>query len=415
MKHTYFTRMVIPVIGIAFGFFIGTGCSTLAPQNSTETERTAADRDLQKRLARIDSQIADNPENAEAYFQKGEVLSSLAQRQTPPEKRADYYRQMQQALAEAGILHQNEGNPQGKETVDELLQVSWSFEHNQGVEILQTDSTLSSTDFNTAAAHFNNAIIIIPDSAISYRMKARALYRDHQTGQAIQTLEAARRQIDRLPGSYLEQLAYLYLENSQHQQAVELYEEAEAFSDDNLNLLHGLANAYITSNRHRSAAQLLARLVENEPENIIYLESYGTELYKLAMQQLDSLRSRDIQDSQAIQQVKARSDTLMQRAQNQFKKTLQLDPENPEFKQQLAHSYKNYAAKLSQVQPLFPEEYQETISDQIESNLTNAVTLYEELVEQQPDQAGFWESLYQAYSYLGMEDQANEAKVKANL
>lgn len=405
--------MAIPLIGIAFGFFIG--CSTLSPKKESESDGTQSERDLKNRLAQIDSQLTQNPDNAEAYYQKGEVLNRLAQRQNPPGNRAEYYRQMQKSLAEAGSLHLEKNNPQAEEKVDELLQVSWSFEHNQGVEILQTDSTLKNDDFNTAAAHFNNAIIIIPDSAVSYKMKARALYRNHDVDGAIQTLEKARERIEELPSSYIEQLAYLYLESGQHQHAVDLYEKAETFSDNNLNLLHGLANAYITANEHKQAIQLLATLVENEPENMIYLESYGTELYKLGMLKFDSLRSENFQDSLAMQRTKASADTLMSRAQNQFKKTLKLNPDNTEFKQKLANSYKNYAVKLTQVKSLFTEEIQAEISQKVDSNLKEAVNLYEELVDQQPNKSDYWKNLYQAYSYLGMQDKANQAKVKANL
>ena len=412
MKYTYFTRMAIPFIGIAFGFFIG--CSTLSG-NKTESDGSLSQKDLKKRLSKIEANISSNPDNAEAYYQKGDVLSKLAQRQNPPAKRASYYQEMQNALAKASAIHQSGSQTQGEEKIDELLQVNWSFEHNQGVKILQTDSTLNNNDLNNAADHFNNALIIIPDSAVSYKMKARALYKNHKIDEAIQTLNTARNRVEDLPTSYIEQLAYLYLESNQTQRAIDLYEEAESFSSDNLNLLHGLANAYITADQHKEAIKLLGTLVENKPENIIYLESYGTELYSVGMQQLDSLQSFNAEDSLAIQQTKASADTLLNMAKNQLRKILNQNPDKTEIKQQLADINKNYAAKLSQIKSLYSQSKQQEIENQIQNSLSNAVNLYEELVEQQPDKTEFWKHLYQAYSYLGMQEQANEAKAKANL
>ncbi|MDZ7692617.1 MAG: tetratricopeptide repeat protein [Balneolaceae bacterium] len=413
MKRNYFTRMVIPVIGIAFGFFFG--CSSVSNVNETQNESTLSEKQLKQRLQQIEDRISENPDNSEAYYQKGDVLYSLAQKQAPPENRVSYYRNMQNALVEAGNLYESSGNETGSENVDELLQVSWSFEHNRGVELMQADSTLTNDSYAKAASHFNNAITIIPDSVVSYKMKARALYRGNRAEQAIQTLETARSQIDNLPSAQLEQLAFLYLETNQHKKAVELYEEAETFSDNNLNLLHGLANAYIMAGRHKEAVNLLSTLVENEPENIIYLESHATELYQLGIQHYNSLDSISESDSLALQQTKAEADTLLNMAENQLKKILQQNPDDVDIKEQLARIYKNHAVHLSQIKPLFSQNKQSDIEEEVVASLSNAVTLFEELAENQPQDSRYWKNLYQAYSYLGMQEEANEAKAKANL
>lgn len=413
MKRTYFTRMAIPIIGIAFGFFIS--CSTLSTQNRSQSENALSEQELKNELESVENQISKTPDNPAAYYRKGELLHRIAQRQNVPDNRTAFYRQMQNTLARASALHKTSKNAQEEEKVDELLQVSWSFEHNQGVEILQADSTLNNDHLNKAASHFNNAITIIPDSAVSYKMKARALYRNHRVENAIQTLEAARNRIGDLPSQYLEQLAFLYLENGENQKAVKLYEEAETFSDDNLNLLHGLANAYITANNHKKAIQLLGTLVDNKPDNVIYLESYGTELYRLGAQQFDSLNSLDTSDSLSRQKIKASADTLMNRAEEQFRKVINLNPESIDPKENLAHLYKNYAVKLTQIKSLFSSTNQKNIEEQLQENLSEAASLYEELVQQSPDQNEYWKHLYQVYSYLGMTEKAKEAKAKANI
>ena len=405
--------MAIPFIGIAFGFFIS--CSTLSSNQRPESGDTLTAEDLKNQLGDIEQRISGNPENPEAYYQKGSVLGKLAQRQEVPGDRTSYYRQMQAALSEATQRYERGGKVQRTETIDELLQVNWSYEHNQGVEILQNDSTTNAEDFSRAAAHFNNAIIIIPDSAVSYKMKARALYQNGDTEMAIKTLEAARSQIEDLPGSYIEQLAYLYLEQDRPQEAITIYEETQPFSEENLNLLHGLANAYITADWHRRAIQLLGRLVKNEPGNPVYLESYGTELYRLGVRHYDSLSSESSMDSLEMAKTRAGADTLFAMAKNQFRTLVEGNPQQLEYKQQLADMHKNHAVKLNQVKSLFPEPVQREMQNQLETSLTDAATLYEDLTEQRPDRTVYWENLYQVYSSLGMQERANEVKAKANL
>lgn len=414
MSRTFFSRIAILVqLGIAFGFFIG--CSVILNKSESDSSSPATE-ELEQRLAQIERELEQNPGNAEAFYQKGSVLNKLAHQQSKPENRADYYRQMQQSLSKSGSVFQASDNRQGTEKVDELLKVSWSFEHNQGVEILQTDSTLKSSDFNRAAAHFNNAVTIIPDSAVSYKMKAQAHYRNHEVGQAIETLETASNRIEQLPSGMLEQLAFLYLEEKQHKKAIELYEEAESFSDKNLNLIHGLANAYITAGEHAKAVELLLALVESEPDNVIYLESYGTELYRMGIQKFDSLLAVPRDDSVSVQRYYDQANSLLSQATDQLEKARELNPENIALKKQLAFVYQNYAAHLKQLIPQFDETRREKIEQQIETQLSEAIPLFEELVNQDTEQTReYWKQLYRAYTYLGMQQKATEAKAKANL
>ena len=406
---------ILVQIGIAFGFFIG--CSVFQSISNSESERgsppTAAE--LEQRLNEINSELTADPDDAEAYYQKGRVLNMLAHRYNAPEQRTGYYRQLRQALQKSGSLFDASTNRRGSEKVDELQKVSWSYEHNQGVEILRTDSTLISSDFTRAAAHFNNAITIIPDSAVSYKMKAQAHYRNHQVDQAIETLEAGYNRIEQPPSSLLEQLAFLYLEEKQHRKAIELYEKAESFSDKNLNLIHGLANAYIMAGEHAGAAELLQALVESQPENVIYLESYGTELYKLGIQAYDSLMAAAT-DSSEVRQYYRRANSLVDRAANRLREAFELNQENIGLKRQLAYVYQNQAAHLKQAKSRLGASLQPEIEQKIEASLSSAISLFEELVNQDPDQTQlYWMQLYRAYAYLGMQQKATEAKAKANL
>ncbi|MDX1671666.1 MAG: tetratricopeptide repeat protein [Balneolaceae bacterium] len=409
MQHSI-TRIASLVL--AFGFFIG--CSVL-PFNNRPADTASLDyQQLQERLTTLNRQLSASPNNADLYHQKGNVLHELAQRTEEANRREDLYQQMNTALRRAKTLYEKENAAVGIDQVDELLKVSWSNEHNQGVEILQNDSTLVSRNFQHAATHFQNAITIIPDSVISYKMKAQAHYRNHNYREAIATLEEARRQIDPLPASVMEQLGFLYLESNQNEKAVELYEKAESISEQSLNLIHGLANAYIKAGQHQKAVELLTILVENEPDNIIYQQSRGIELYLLGASRIEELVSRYQAGQQPDENLEETADSLFSEAEIQLEEARRLNRESEEIQKALAQFYHNTASKYMKLQKTARQDSAE-IGEKIRYYLRQSIPLTEQLAESNPDREEWWKQLYQAYAFLGMTDKADQVKEKANL
>lgn len=415
MRST-FTRMVIPIyLGIAFGLFIG--CSTLS--SSTERSSHIEDNSLSKKelraeLKRVNDSLAGSPEqaNPEIYYQKGYILSELAQKEAQPSARSAFYKEMQHTLRKADQLFDQSDHADGRQKTDELIKVRWSHEHNQGVEIIQTDEVVESSDYEKATAHFNNATIILPDSVISYKMKARAQYRNNQPKQAIKTLEEAKRHIDPLPSLIMEQLAFLYLETGQAPKAVAAYEEAESFSEDNLNLIHGLANAYISVDNHQKAVELLNLLVEEEPENIIYAQTRGTELYYSGASKIDSLSSTSDPANNITPEVIGEIDLLFEEAEKQLKSLLDANPDNPELMQTLAFFYKNSAAGYQRLTSHLSGDIHDDVNQKIEDYLQSSIPLFVTLTGEQPEEKALWRNLYQVYSFLDMDQKAKEIESK---
>lgn len=400
----YFTRIASLVL--AFGFFIS--CSTLqSPNQENRTARDLSEQQIEQRLDSLSEQINTDDQKPDLYYEQGSLLTKLAQKQDEPKNRTDIYANARQSLTQAANLY----DPgEQTEKVEELLNVTWSNEHNQGVQILQDDTTTERTDYNRAAAHFKNATVIIPDSTISYEMGARAYYQSQQSQEAIEILNEARDNVEGLPVSLLEQLAFLYLENDQQQEAVEIYEEAEAFSDQNLNLLHGLANAYINAGEHQKATELLDQLIAIEPENVIYAQSLATELYFQASEQLQSL-SADLHEDEQIDSTSfAEADSLLDRAENQFEQIVDQKPSDYELKLSFANFYHNAASKYQQLQPLVEEPMKDELDEIINRYISSAIPLFEQVAENNPEESDVRQKLYQAYSYLGMDEKARNIK-----
>lgn len=407
------TRIVIPIIGITFGFFIG--CSTLSsPSKKTVPPDELTKQELSVEITSVNKQIEAGQADADLYYHKGYLLTQYAQKLEEPAERTATYRELQTTLQKAEKLFEVANLPSGKQKVDELLKITWSSEHNLGVQIMQSDSTLENEDYEKAATHFKNATEVLPDTAISYKMQARAYYRNGKATQALTTLETARSQIEDLPPEMLEQLAFLYLETEQPAKAVAIYEEAETrFSSNNLNIIHGLANAYISAGEHEKAIDLLNELVENEPDNIIYAQTLATEYYRLGSSRLSNIIDGSA-PSENIEALLAEADSLFTQARQQLESSISRNNGNQELMKAIARFYQNSAAKYQKVLPEVSDDKKDGINEIIRDYLSSSIPVYESLAQQNPDTQDYWENLYQVYSYLGMSEEAEEAKSKIN-
>lgn len=393
---------------LAFGFFIS--CSTLQSSNhSNDAPDELPQQQLSGQITLLEQKIDSSPDNPDLHFQKGKLLTKLAQKYDDPSDRSSHYLEARHALTKASALY-GDSNKSGYEKVNDQLNITWSIEHNQGIKLMQAESA-GKPDYNKAAAHFDNATLIIPDSAISYTMEARSLYKDQQQQKAIETLEDARKKISNPPVLLLEQLAFLYLENDKPQKAVAVYEQAESFSDQNLNLLHGLSNAYINAGNHDKAIRLLTQLITNEPENIIYGQSLATEYYFLAKKEMDSVINKLANKDADLEDTKfSIADSLLKQAEKQFIRINQGNSGNKELTERFAKFYLNSASKYQQLLPYLRSNNKKEIESQITQFLSSSIPLLETLTEQNSGDSEIWRHLYRAYSILGMEREAKSAK-----
>jgi len=396
---------------LAFGFFIS--CSTLLsnkekPKKSTDN---LSQTQIQKRLDTLDQQIASGKDTPNIFYQKGLLLARLAQKKKAPSDRTSIYRNVFETFKKAEALYPD-STEKKTEKIQQLLKVSWSNEHNQGVQILQKDSTLSSSDYQTAAAHFKNATIIIPDSSISYKMEAQAYYKDQQMDKAITVLEEARNNVRDVPDKLLEQLAFLYSETKQPRKAITIYKQIETASKQNLNMIHGLANAYIAAEEHQQAVGLLEMLIKKEPGNVIYQQTLATELYSVASQQMDTVTAKLRNGSNLKETNFETADSLLSKAEQQFKQLVKENPEDLDIKRSFATFYQNSASEYQQLLPRVNKNQKTIIEEQITQSLSSSIPLLEELVKKKNSEKSAWEELYQAYTYLGMKEKAANAKSK---
>lgn len=402
-------RTATPIfIGVVF--FLSVGCSTfLSSNNQSSSQSDNSEQQLTDEIAAIEENIEQNPSDGDLYLRKAKLLQQMAQQKAEPAQRTPIYREMSATLEEAEKQLNESGQASSMQEIDEFLNVSWSNEHNQGVQETQSDSSLAQTDFEKAISHFNNATIILPDTAISYQLKARTQYQNRDTEGAIQTLENARENIEPLPVELIEQLAFLYLETGQTDQAANIYKQAESVSNEDSNILHGLANTYIEAEEHYKALEVLNILTDQEPDNIIYVKAKGTQLYFAGTQKMDSLQIENI-DQEKKERLFSEGDSLCSEATTYFQQAFEENEQDDQWKQELADFYHTVSAKYQQALPYLPESLEDPARQKITDFLETSIPLYRSLVEQYPEKELFWNNLYIAYSYLDMDEEAEQAK-----
>lgn len=389
-----FTR--IAGLVLAFGFFIS--CSTLNPtKNQTTSVDKLSETELEQGVGEINDSIASGDSSDTIFFKRGLYLIKLAQKKSPS-KRMPLYRDARSSLQ---LIDRDPD-----EDIRQLLSVSWSNEHNHGVKILQDDSTLDEKEYSRAGIHFENATVVIPDSIVSYEKGVQAYYKSGQPEKAISLLEKGQKNIDSLPEHMLEQLAYLYLENGEGQKAISIYEEAEEFSEQNLNLMHGLSNAYIRTGEHKKAIAILENLSEMQPSNLLYRESLATELYLLANQKIDSLVSKGNVTEGNLENI----DRLLSKSVENLSTAVKRDSTNNSFTESLANLYLNIAANYQQLAEVCSDSQNQQVKSKINNYLSSSLPLLQTLTKAYPDRNIYWKDLYQAYTLLGKKEEALNAK-----
>ncbi|HKJ31233.1 MAG TPA: tetratricopeptide repeat protein [Balneolales bacterium] len=422
----YITRMA--GILLAFGFFFG--CNNTTTSHFQAAKLNLNQQDYSKALSSINKAIKKNPQNPESYYYKGYILNKMASENNEPSNNEHLYREMRHALMKAKSLFKKSPNVDSNDhKIDNLLTQSWSKEHNLGVKIMKNDSSLTQKDLNNALAYLNNATIIQPDSEITYEVKSDVYYRLGDLPKAVNSMETAVAKSNDHTKEELERLAFLYLENQQYDHAIDTYKEALEDNPGNINLLHGLENAYLANGNHQQAVALIKRLINKDPNNAEYRMAYGTQLFSIGKQYLQKLTSvskqmmsfakqnDNYQNDNNYQALKDSANSLDSEAQNYFNsaenqllKSQSIDSTNINTDYALGILYHDYATAYLNMEKVIPnKKLAELYKGRIQKLYKESLPYLEKVANNQPQTPSYWKILYKVYNYLGFKAKADSA------
>jgi len=397
-------------------------------------------KDYQKALTSIDKAIAQDSTDAEAYYYKGYIYQKMADNETNVAQRTDDYKKMNQNYDEAKRLYKKLDKTDAKEMT--LMRMStvnmWTQEHNAAVHLAANDSTRQAGDLNKAVDHLLNAIAIAPDSLISYEVLAEVYNMQGKTDQAEGVLEKALQKSNKPPINDYLRLAQFYQNNKKFDKAVMVLKKAKNDYPNDVKITQSLANTYLAMNDDENAIAAVKSLIDSDPNNVQYHLVYGTELYKMAMTMNDTLTNRydrifNMQQEQKQNNNKANQSTIDKlqesnkklasdienmtgKAETQLKYVIDHKPKDPTAYNTMGVIYQNKAAALFQMRNNTNDnEKAQSYDAQAKDALKKALPYYQKAAELDPNNQGYWQSLFRVYTALGMKEKAQEAMKKAGM
>ncbi|MEX2601315.1 MAG: tetratricopeptide repeat protein [Balneolaceae bacterium] len=390
---------------LAFGFFFFSSC-TLFNHTVEDSETRLQSGNPESALSEVNRVLEEDGHNEDALLLKAEILAELARMEDSPDRRENYYREMRETLSTPGF----EPSGRFRSRRDQLSRSAWNREQEAGLRLLQQENA---RNYRQIVSHFENAIVINPDSSTTYSLKATTHYSNGDLRLAIETLETGRNRILDFPADYSEKLAFLYLEEGQLEQSASLYRYLLDRDPDNTSIRDGLINAHILAGNHHESVPLLRELAGESPENIHYQESLVTELVFRASGLADSLSGvPSLSEADADELIRQ-----LEEAEQMIRSLIDRQPSREEFTYAAAALYKNSAQILLSLSD--SEHVQETLADSLRERsnhlLHTALPLWETVAERNPENREIWNSLYQIYTQLGMSEEAEATRSRINL
>ena len=255
--------------------------------------------------------------------------------------------------------------------------------------------------FDMAIDAYNNAIMLEPDSAETYRNLAFVYLTTGQTEESVEPLkklveiEQAEEGYQYLGEVYYTLGANIMNDFKSSANAQDSVKAMDYFDKSIVTLEEGLTkypensemqvartSAYIGAGRIAEAIDASKILVDNEPNNKIYRYNYGVLL-------LNAERYPE--------------------AETQLLEALKIDPEYENAIYNIGVTYVKWGTAMNK-----EAEQKGTISEDYKKKYEAALPYMEKVVEKDATNVAIWELLGKVYSVLGMTDDANNAFKKAD-
>ena len=404
-------------------------------------------KDFDKAIEATDMAIAADSSNAYAYYYKGYILSEKAKSISDPNGRPEVYQAMKNAFSRATNWY-NEAPPEdaGKAML-QLTQIeniqggAWGEEVNKALQLVQSDST-TVEDQNLAVAHMNNALVLQPDTMISYDYLGQIYLLSERPADAVQTYERAMDAGLELDYVMYRRMGELYSQLEQPDKQVSILNQAMESHGDSTALIIDLANAYINAEDSDGALSSLRLLIEKQPENAEFRLVYASRAYGMSdtfgkemkdvydeifeIERLPEFKSKDkkvkaeinerIKAKQArITELEAEIAKINEDVIAELSKAIELAPQNPRAYYVLGAVHQNSAVSIQEKRNNASDKEYEKLTTQMKEVLRKAATNYEKATEINPDNKDYWASLFQVYTSLGENDKALEAMEKAGM
>ncbi len=374
-------------------------------------------KDYQRALENINKALETEPDNAEAHVLKGDILAELLSETSYDEERTGYVGEMVGAYTQALML-----DPENLSHVTRQRSRLYGNEFVLAMEAYrdadQSGGRERADRFVTAARHFRNASMILPDSVDALINEAYAYYNAGAAQEAADAFEAAIAlgNKDRKLFIYLAQtydLMAMELADSQtrpayYREMIRVLEMAREQYPSDEEIRRLLLNAYAASDMTTEAKSFYEEIFPMEQDDPIYLYNYGTLLLRQEDHEgaIRMLQKAVVLDSSYV-------NALFNLGAAYVNYGVSVDGQY----RTVENSLRNGARRLSSQETARLEDQKNTL-EQSKSNLFRQAIVHleaaRELMESDlSDTSGVCDALYRAYAQTNQRSRAEEARVCA--
>ncbi len=248
------------------------GCSS--DPNVEGAKLDLRNKDYDRALSNLETALAANPDNAEAWELKGQVLAEKAFETVGVDEHVALISEMSAAFRRAESI-----DPLLTESVTRSMAIAYVREFERGIQAFNRGSD-DSAEYMSAATYFGAAGTIQPDSAGAYVNQAYAYLNAGAEMQAAAPFEKALELGDTDVETY-RFLSRIYISNNRADEAVTLLETAAEIYPRNVDLQAELLNAYQVAGQVDRALETYAKAVADNPENKLFRYNYGSLLVQV--------------------------------------------------------------------------------------------------------------------------------------
>lgn len=421
------------------------GCGSSNPL-ADEAQNNLKSQDFEAAIASAEKSIEQYPGDPLGYYYKAVSLGELARSKDDPTERADYYEQMNEAFETArAVADTSENKPSELGNIPGVKVAIWQTEFQRGVDLVTDDSVMSTVENATEQSlyHLRNATDIQPDSASTWNVLAQIAAQNKEFEEAVSAKE---KYMGMISESEIDTVDYMHLGNyyfnvGNEEKVVEVFERGKDRFPESKPIVTNLADAYSRAGKSEKAITTLQELVQQDPDNAQYRLVMGTQIYQQALELQDSLatNSQEIMElqkefnqansskkeeiksqidelSNENEELLAKKEELTDRAEEEIKKALETRPDDPAAYETLGVIYQNRAkTHFDRRNRTSDNKKAAKFDEQGKKDIRQAMDYYENAVELDPENQNYWRSLFQIYTFLGMDEKAEEAMKNAGM
>ncbi len=376
MKNSIVLPALLALVLVGF-LFTGFQCGSPA---LTSAKLYIKGNDWENAEKSLSAEVAKNPANAEAWYLLGDVRRNL-----------NNYPGMMEAFDNSV-----KASPEFAKKIDETKLFVWGGTIKRAIDSynksLKTTPDSAAILRQSAIGDYKTAMLVEPESLVTYQNLALAYQAQGSTDDQIATLKSAL--THKKDSEVYINLINAYIRKGENAKsagntdeaskslndAIGALNEARTLQPDNSDLLGTLINVYIEADRAKEAVPLIREAITKDPQNKVFQNDLGL----LLMQTGD-----------------------FEEATQHFEASVQADPNYEDGLWNGAVAYMKWGDKLKK------DADPNSDSKLYVEKFKKAVAMTEKLVAIKSDVEKYWEGLATAYANAGMGKEAQKAFEKA--